>query len=581
MIDENAKPVEDQESPSIEQVPDEEVTVIDEEVPEPFVPDVEVDEEVVAEPDVETPSVMEYPEDEHRDEVSPYAAAEDTSESEDTSEIDLIDQAVLNVLAESPDTPLTEEEYLDPVAHNITIEKDCHGPLPADFSKNTRHYISVLRNSIEEVNRLSERYPQFDNIPKGEDQWSVVAREAFTNFVTVNSFLASLSKETSHWLQAVEVEGVRLAAGAPKISSQGENGKLTGDAAMFQVLGALSLGSIVQIPLWHSGVWVSIKAPTDSELLLLDQALGDIKISLGNMASGLVYSNTSVYMINHLVNFALDHVYDSSLKDSRPENLKKMLRVTDIPILIWGLCCAIYPNGYPHRRPCVSDPNKCQHIEETMLYLPRLCWTDREALTHSQKKHMINRRAKHSNEHVMLYQNDLKYGQKRTVEFTPKLKMVLRVPNIEEYIISGFNWIDGVVNMIEENFGTSATGEERDNRILAQGNITMLRQYAHWIDKILVTSASGEESYIDSSETINKVLATITGQESLREKFFKHIGEYIDYATISLIGIPRYTCPNCGKPQGDVLESAHKYIIPLDIVNIFFTLQRRRIILGR
>jgi hypothetical protein len=566
------KPSQEEETvavPSIETQEDEQT--------ETLVEDVEAETEV--EVDDSTPPVIEYESDEHRDDVSPYASA-----VEDEKNKALEEAAFAAVLGEIEESQDTEVEYLDKVPHNITIERDVQGTLPKakdgeEIDK--RHYVSFLRHSVEEFNKLAEAIPKTELISAKEGaEWAQAIKDGIDNLVAGNALLKSLSKETSNWMQSVEIEGVRLAAGAPKISGEGENGKLSGDAAMFQVLGALGLGSIVQIPLWHSGIWVSIKAPTDSDLLLLDQRLADEKIALGNMTSGLVYSNTSVYMVNHLVNFALDHIYDASLKDTRPENLKKIIRATDIPILLWGLACAIYPNGYPYRRPCIASPTECQHVEEAMLYLPRLCWTDREALTHAQKKHMVNRRAKHTNEHVMLYQSDLKYGKKKTVEFTPKLKMILRVPSIEEYITSGYSWIESIVNMIEENFGSTAKGEDRERRIMAQGNVTMLRQFAHWVDKILVTLPSGDENYIDSRDTIDRILTTLTGQDELRDKFFEEVGNYIDYSTISMIGIPRYSCPSCGKPQGDESDSSHRYIIPVDVTNVFFTLQRRRIILG-
>lgn len=509
------------------------------------------------------------------DSDSPFAV----KDSDGTKEENSNDSADTSITAST----ISEDDYLDKTHQNVEHQKEIDGPLPKNFKEHKSFYLSFLRHTITEFQTLADNFPKgiFTEGEKGQD-WVRFIESGVGNFIQGNALLSSLSRETSHWVQAVETEGTRIAAGRPGIGKEaGEGELLTGDRAMFQVMGALGLGSIIQIPLWHSGIWVSIKAPSDSELLLLDQRLGDEKILLGNSTSGLLYSNNSVFLNNHLINFAIDHIYDSTLKDSTPENLRKVLRSNDIPILIWGLACSIYPNGYPHARPCIAEPSKCQHVTETMLYLPRLCWTDKGALTKAQVKHMVNRRSKHSIETVQAYQDAHQQGEKRVVKLNDSLSIVLKVPNITEYIKSGFEWIEGITEMIDSNFGTSLRGEDRDRRIMAQGNVTTMRQHAHWIDKFLLTEEGKDPSVIESRETVDRLLSNLSGEEAIRTKVFEEIGKFIDDSTISLIGIPRYKCSSCGKPQGSSEEDGgHRFIIPIDVANLFFTLQRRRIDLG-
>jgi len=48
--------------------------------------------------------------------------------------------------------------------------------------------------------------------------------------------------------------------------------------------------------------------------------------------------------------------------------------------------------------------------------------------------------------------------------------------------------------------------------------------------------------------------------------------------TLALIGIPEFKCPNCGKEQNDnPINKNLVNVIPLDVINIFFTLLTLRI----
>ena len=57
--------------------------------------------------------------------------------------------------------------------------------------------------------------------------------------------------------------------------------------------------------------------------------------------------------------------------------------------------------------------------------------------------------------------------------------------------------------------------------------------------------------------------------------FLEEVKSFIDYVTIALIAIPTHDCPACGKPQS-IAEQPHPEVIPLDALQVFFTLADHR-----
>lgn len=512
-------------------------------------------------------------EEEHPVDETPVEEQEEVSENDEEPEQPQEEE-------EGEDITFDENEITDSRVQHTHESKPVEGELGKDYEKEDReNFLHLMRQSPAEFAKTAERINQKMSLVDSKEgrEWAEAMGHSVNNLLEGNPLLESFFRDGSYWDQVVEESGRRLSAARPQLGNT--SGSLSGERAVHHVRGVLGLGSVIQIPLWHSGIWVSIKAPSDSELLVLDQRLAEAKVSLGNITSGLIFSNSSVHLTNDVVNFALDHVYDSTLADTQTATLRKVILAPDIPLLIWGLACAIYPNGYPMRRPCMADPNNCQHVHEALLHLPRLCWTDTKALTKTQRKHMVNRKAKHKVEHVRLYQNDGELDTTRIIKLTDKLAITAKIPSIDEYIDAGFEWIEGITEMIENEFGSTLRGEDRDRHIMAQGNVTLMRQYTHWVENILIyENGPDEEPRVAEGEAVKQLLSSLSGENKIRDSFFEKIGKFINDITFSIIGIPRYNCPNCGKPQGDEESEKHPYVIPIDTVNVFFTLQRRRLI---
>ena len=434
--------------------------------------------------------------------------------------------------------------------------------------------LSILGVDIPELNHLADQNYKNSDFVSNESgaNWLERVVEAQRFFHQGQALLGSLQRPDSMWRQSVTSGGQQLTAGLPRFEGAEGGSKLTGDHAVMKMQAVLGIGAIVRVPLWHSGLWVCLKAPTEAALLELDRRIAAEKVLLGRVTNGLLFSNTSVYVTSYLVNFALAHVYEASYKFNKTEELKAKIKISDIPTLLWGLIGTIYPNGYPFHQPCVTDPSVCTHITEELLNISKLSWTDDRALTDFQRGLMARKTSKFTDIELARYEEEHGFNKLATLELKSGLTAQLRVPNLEQYEQGGADWVDGIVQQVDQAFGGTIKGEERNTFIMEQGQITALRQYAHWVDKLIL---NGEDT-IEDTGTIQNVLATMTADEEIFNNFFTGIGKFMDATTISLIGIPKFNCPKCGKPM-TAEEKAHPHLIPLDVQNVFFTLLAHRI----
>lgn len=459
------------------------------------------------------------------------------------------------------------EILADPVSNVKGVEEE----LPSLYDLAIRH-LAFMDVVLDEYEKRSESYPKVDaKTSDNMERWSEVTNLAVKHASKLDIYKDTAEREDALWRQKVPIDGEELGPSRPRYGSS-SSGVLSGQAALAKINNALGLGATVQIPLWHSGIWVTLKTPTESALLELERRLMLEKEELGRYTFGMAFSNRSVYTTMHLVNFVIDHIYDASVKNITKEYLKSHIRITDIPLLAWGLACAIYPSGYKYARPCTAKPDECGHITTGEVSLGKLIWTDTQALTEQQRRHMSRRAEKIGDDKLKDYTDSHSRGGPFTFTVNDNIKVRLATPSIREHENSGYRWIDDINRLLEGSLGVSLKGDERDNYIKSQILATTLRQYGHWIKEIEV-----EDELIEDNDTIESVLSSLSYHNEIRDKIINEVGKYIDAATISFIAIPKYDCPNCGQEQqGDIHNKAHPQLIPIDALQTFFTLLVQR-----
>lgn len=476
--------------------------------------------------------------------------------------------------AKQPDAPTgyvtksTNPNVTQDFPHTKPVpEKDAH---KFDFEADNEH-ISLLGGDAFDLNELIDNYPNINS--NGDPKmraWANELKLAQNTLLRGNPLAASLERENSDWRQYVEFEDTKIGASRPKFGDSG--GVLTGERAILRVAAATGLGSIVQVPLWHTGIWLSFKSPPESAILELERRITNDKTTLGRLTNGMIFSNTSVYQNSYLLNFAFQYVFDTNAKELNIDYLKSIIKVTDIPMILWGLALAIYPNGYPYVQACSNIEGSCQHLLKEILDLGKLIFTDNRSLTEWQRRRMNQRKAKMTDEDIKRYEQEHIRGGHKVVELTPTVSMSLRVPSLQGYEDSGFNWIDSIVQMMENAFQVPLKGNERDEYITNQGRLTTMRQYGHWIGEVIIPDAE----ISDDRDTIEGLASLFSSDEELRNRFIEEIGKYIDNATVSLVALPKHNCPACNWPQGGTKEKRHPHLIPLDVARVFFSLLYQR-----
>ena len=442
-----------------------------------------------------------------------------------------------NVIQESEIfTPLDKNEDLDGIALSF----------PSDTDENINTILEGMPNIDLEMN------------PNGTE-WIERVKNARITRPHQGWLDNTVERPDSMFKQSVQSEKGKLAAGNLKFGDS-LSSKLTGEAAVHRVRSLTGLGSVIMVPLWHSGFWVTLKAPTESAMLELNRRLSDEKISLGRSTYGLVFANNSVFFAGWLIDFALSHVYATSLKPAVAETIRSRISQLDIPLLIWGLACTIWPNGFPYARAILDENGEQTKIIKEKVNVGRLLWVDNASLSPWQISHMSQRHgATMTAESIEKYRNEFIRGKERSVKLSDVISVNLRVPNVDQYLTSGQKWVNNIVAMVDRTFGKTANEKTRDEYILDQGRATNMRQYGHYIESLDVV-----DGVIDDVDTLEQTIDALSSNDEIRAAFFKGIRDFIEDSTMSVIAIP---VTEEGE-KSDLPRFPH--LLPIDVMSVFF-----------
>lgn len=422
---------------------------------------------------------------------------------------------------------------------------------------------SETRESLDKVDKKEISTTQAGRL------WVGAVAGGAETLVYDEGFVPTALREDADYVQGVESEAGILAGSTPTFKAK-EGTKFSGEKARVRVRQSLGLGGVFSIPLWHSGFWIRFKAPPEGELLELYRQITSDKTSLGRATYGLVFSNNISYQVKALADFLTENLYDTSLQLSEEENILDYISVLDIPSFVWGMACAIWPNGFQYIRGCINDPSKCTNVVQAKLDLSVLQMTNQALLSAKQRAHMTKRqKASMTKDSVQAYREEFTVGITREVTIADNIKLTLGVPSVLDHIESGYRW----VSSIEEKYSRALTQDEnkRDAYLIAQGKATLLRQYSHFVETLIV---DGEE--YDEVETVEDILGDITSDDDIRNSILKAVKDYINHSQVSFIAIPAFNCPACGQFQGD-RDSKYPDLIPIDPINVFFTLTVQKV----
>lgn len=342
----------------------------------------------------------------------------------------------------------------------------------------------------------------------------------------------------------------------------------------------LGTGEVVQVPLWHSGFWVTIKPIKQKDFVNLSISINNEITKLGRSTSALIYSNYSVVFIRLVTDFIIKNMVATTITLKEDDDIRKYIKAQDIYPLINGLLAAMYPKGLHITRICnksleVTDDGtpKCDYSVTATVDPKKLLWVNRKALTPKQLAHMANKQESSvSTDEVLEYQAKIKDISSKTfdikVDDEKSFSVTLETPNLLDFVSNGEMWIEDIIKSTESLFlesdGANAK-EEKLSDMLASAKLNVYNNYV----KSIVSSDGLIRA--NNAEDVNKLLEVIGSDNELYAEVLKEIIKYTDEAVIAIVATPNYKCPKCEEVQGDE-KGVFKEFIPLNLLENFFDL---------
>lgn len=498
----------------------------------------------------------------------------------------VMEQLEASIDNQSSDTQNSEEnKYNELNAINLAnikykISSPVSIPIDPKHPNAKSHPIFIPMATQAELDQVTQSLPAIsDDVARTlSPEWVGAFYSSIEETATTNSFTEAMKIPGSLWTQRIEHTGQTI---GPKRAAIGDirDQKLTGAAAIYHMQNLLNAGTSVTHPLWASGLWLTLRNPTDSELNLLEENIKREKISVGRRTLGVAFNNQSVYLVKHVFNFIKQHIYETNVKDlatAEDKDIGDLILITDLFPLFHLGGCTIYPEGYPYKSPCLNtEPSKCGGVVSEVLQLFKMFWNKDSSITGDMRKFMANAQERHTIKEVLDYQSKVAENCSEIIDdINPGFKVVARIPTVNEYIESGERWINELANSIDTVLGDDLSDAARNNLITNQARLTRLREYVHCFDKIIYTS---NEQVVEKRADIEAVFNVMSGNEELVQKIADSLSSFISRHTLTVVGIPNYVCPDCKRQHNPDVSAEHSLFTPVDPLNLFFTLKDRKI----
>lgn len=436
---------------------------------------------------------------------------------------------------------------------------------------------------------------RFMKVDMGEKQTVLLTEEELNTVNNITSYDKSLRVgfgfklfETDNWtnLPSNEQHKIALTMADPKKSND----------PIQRIRGQLGLSTEGNAVLWHSGLHLTIEGAGVLDQLRLETKLSDEKISAARDSNGLIYSASSVYLNRAVADFVLSYVTKSTIGTVNPEELKKVILITDLEPLTQAAAATIYPDGYNLDRPCLTDFGGCGHTVSRKVNLRRMLFVRRSQISNDQFSLMAKRSGRVDIKTVRGYQDSMRPEISRYIDIGTGLRIKLRVPTLAQYERQATAWMEEMDNRARQVMVSYANEADRQMFLQRANNIAMVMAYAHWIEAIVEEDVEAEnglrtvlsrildeadeddlEKQYQADQDLDKLLESFADDGDLTTAIANGIEKFINDMTIATVAVPKSQCPSCQKPlTGDSL-SKHPHLVSINPIEVFFTLIHHRI----
>lgn len=482
---------------------------------------------------------------------------EESSEKSDESKSLFSHESYLtenSVMTKSPILPKTEGDKNVPVS--------AFGKREPEIREQTREF-----RRIDKVNIVGrEMTLHYDAIV-----------DSLSTFAPRGLFVEELDRKGTEWGQFIPVGDYNIYART--IKSPVLNSKISGVKAISHLRNILGSGESREIPLLTSGFYVTVSPIPDSELSNLEERVMAVKEKHARSSAGIALSATISLLVEEVAKLIIKNISSTNLEVQTNEDLLDYILVTDIQQLAIGQAQAIFPKGYPLIMPCINDPERCNHVEEATVLPRNMVMMDKSKLTNEQKIQMASPATPVTIEQVKKYQENGPGKLNEPVVLAGgKIRVGFKTPTLREYFDDSRAWFGGIEEIVNDLImDVDAVNARREEVFLKQMTVTTLRQYSHFIKSITIVDTNGEESIIEDRETLLLTLEELSSNVEFSKAVIKGVRKHLEISTVAVVGIPRTPCPECEKDiQFTEEEAKHIKLVPIDAVNLFFTLVRRK-----
>ena len=348
----------------------------------------------------------------------------------------------------------------------------------------------------------------------------------------------------------------------------------------------VGLGKMTKIILWNSGLWITIRPPQNEDLINLYTKLTQEVEYIAENTTMYGFSNISVVFYKVIWEYVLSHLIDTSL-NVNPKYLIKHISILDMDTILLGVLSQLFYSGFNTTLLCKNnyvldkDKNpKCNFSYNVSLDLPKLLWVDTSRVT-TEMMSIISKRGPKSQSinEIKEYQDTIKPTDTKTLinlNNGKTLELELGIPNLEDSFNTSEIFMVEIKKFINKNLANmTSDGKDKDKDISNLKSVAVktlfLGIYSHYVKSMKLG-----EFETDKRATILEALKTLSSNPTDINAIINKISNFITTTSISTIAIPEFICPDCGASQGEEEGTTFEHLVPVNMVNYFFTLSKLR-----
>jgi len=357
----------------------------------------------------------------------------------------------------------------------------------------------------------------------------------------------------------------------------------TPKAALLKLSKAVGMGSHIQVPLWHSGFWITLRPLKDIEIINLTLDLSNEITKLSRTTLASMHTIFNLPYITTAMKYIQDAIISTTLKLDEEDDIFDFINVNDIYTILWGMAKSMYPRGLDVIIPCKNNYEistetglpKCTYKERVHVDVDKLLWVDKSILTTEHLAHMSKRQPNSvTKEEVKKYVESLPTNEEEIITFQGEdgtnIEITFHVPNVKKYIDACYFIVEEVQDTLTDVIRKSNVNLRDDEKVEAVKERVLttlyLKGYSHLIKEIRV-----EDGVIEDIPTIAETLEIINSSDELFKQVKNKIIEIMNRKLITTIGVPNFICPSCREQISDTGD-----IIPLAVYEYYFLLLNSR-----